>query len=44
MVTSRTAEKHRKQAAAAGVDDYVTKPYREIDLVLRLRTMLNQAA
>jgi DNA-binding response OmpR family regulator len=44
MVTSRTAEKHRKQAAAAGVDDYVTKPYRENDLVLRLRTMLNQAA
>lgn len=44
MVTSRTAEKHRKQAAAAGVDDYVTKPYREHDLVSRLRTILRKAA
>ncbi len=44
MITSRTAEKHRKQAAAVGVDDYLTKPYREQDLVLRLRTILRQAA
>jgi chemotaxis protein histidine kinase CheA/ActR/RegA family two-component response regulator len=44
MVTSRTAEKHRKQAAAAGVDDYITKPYREHDLVMRLRTILRKAA
>jgi len=44
MVTSRTAEKHRKQAAAAGVDDYLTKPYREQELVSRLRTVLRAAA
>ena len=44
MVTSRTAEKHRKQAAAAGVDDYLTKPYREQELVSRLRAVLHQAA
>lgn len=44
MVTSRTAEKHRKQAAAAGVDDYLTKPYREQELVSRLRTVLRPAA
>jgi chemotaxis protein histidine kinase CheA len=44
MITSRTAEKHRRQAAAVGVNDYITKPYRENDLVLRLRTMLNKAA
>lgn len=44
MVTSRTGEKHRAQAAAVGVDDYLTKPYRENDLLLRLRTMLRKAA
>ncbi|MFL6711441.1 MAG: response regulator [Sulfurifustis sp.] len=44
MLTSRTAEKHRRQAVAAGVDDYVTKPYRENDLLLRLRAMLNKKA
>jgi chemotaxis protein histidine kinase CheA/CheY-like chemotaxis protein len=44
MITSRTAEKHRKQAAAAGVNDYITKPYRDVDLVSRLRTMLTRAA
>ncbi|HLF23647.1 MAG TPA: response regulator, partial [Burkholderiales bacterium] len=44
MVTSRTAEKHRRQAAAVGVDDYLTKPYREQELVSRLRTVLRPAA
>ena len=44
MITSRTAEKHRAQALAAGVDEYLTKPYRENDLLLRLRTMLRKAA
>ncbi|MFL6646505.1 MAG: PleD family two-component system response regulator, partial [Sulfurifustaceae bacterium] len=44
MLTSRTTEKHRRQAAAAGVDDYVTKPYRENDLLLRLRAMLDKKA
>ncbi len=44
MVTSRTAEKHRAQAKAAGVDDYVTKPYRESDLVVRVRNLLGRKA
>jgi chemotaxis protein histidine kinase CheA/ActR/RegA family two-component response regulator len=44
MVTSRTAEKHRSQAKAAGVDDYVTKPYRESDLVVRVRNLLERKA
>jgi chemotaxis protein histidine kinase CheA/CheY-like chemotaxis protein len=44
MITSRTADKHRKLARAAGVDDYVTKPYRDHDLLVRVRTILNQAA
>ena len=44
MVTSRTAEKHRSLARAAGVDDYVTKPYRENELLQRLRMVLTKAA
>ena len=44
MVTSRTTQKHRSQAEAAGVDNYVTKPYQEADLLLLLRTTLGKAA
>jgi len=44
MVTSRTAEKHRTQATAAGVNDYLTKPYRESDLLARVRTLISQKA
>jgi len=44
MVTSRTSEKHRGQAQIAGVDAYLTKPYRESDLLARLRSMLSKAA
>ncbi len=44
MVTSRTTQKHRSQAEAAGVDNYVTKPYQEADLLLLLRTTLSKAA
>jgi chemosensory pili system protein ChpA (sensor histidine kinase/response regulator) len=44
MVTSRTSDKHRTQAQLAGVDLYLTKPYRESDLLARLRSMLHKAA
>lgn len=44
MVTSRTAEKHRTQATAAGVDDYLTKPYRESDLLARVRHLISKKA
>jgi chemotaxis protein histidine kinase CheA/ActR/RegA family two-component response regulator len=44
MVTSRTSDKHRNQAQLAGVDLYLTKPYREGDLLARLRSMLHKAA
>lgn len=44
MITSRAAEKHRKQAQLAGVDLYVTKPYREDYLLAQLRSMLTKAA
>lgn len=44
MITSRTAEKHRIQAQAAGVDHYVTKPYQEDDLLALIRLSLSKAA
>jgi len=44
MITSRTASKHRTQARAVGVSDYITKPYQESDLVMRLKMILNKAA
>lgn len=44
MITSRAAEKHRAQAQLAGVDVYVTKPYREADLLAHLRSVLSKAA
>ena len=44
MVTSRSSDKHREQARMVGVDYYLTKPYRETDLLARLRSMLSKAA
>ncbi len=33
MITSRTSRKHRKRAAQAGVNEYLTKPYSEDELL-----------
>ncbi len=33
MITSRTTEKHREQAKAAGVNAYLTKPYQDTELL-----------
>jgi len=33
MITSRTTEKHREQAKAAGVNAYLTKPYQDAELL-----------
>lgn len=44
MITSRTAEKHRAQAKAAGVSHYLTKPYTETELLALIKTFLNKAA
>jgi chemosensory pili system protein ChpA (sensor histidine kinase/response regulator) len=41
MITSRTAEKHRKRAADLGVDLYIGKPYQEDELLRHLRDMLS---
>lgn len=43
MVTSRSSEKHRQQAQLAGVDFYLTKPFRETELLAQLHAMLNKA-
>ena len=40
MITSRTGEKHRKRAMGIGVDDYLGKPYQEIDLLQRIQGLL----
>ena len=41
MVTSRSTDKHRKQAEEAGVDVYVTKPFSEDDLLDHVHELLN---
>jgi chemotaxis protein histidine kinase CheA len=41
MVTSRSTDKHRKQAEEAGVDIYVTKPFSEDDLLDHVHELLN---
>ena len=40
MITSRTAEKHRRHAADLGVDAYLGKPYQEDELLDLLATHL----
>jgi chemosensory pili system protein ChpA (sensor histidine kinase/response regulator) len=44
MVTSRSSDKHREQARIAGVDIYLTKPYRDEELLAQLNSMLSKAA
>lgn len=41
MITSRSTEKHRKQAEEAGVDVYITKPFSEDDLLDQIRSLLD---
>lgn len=39
MITSRDTEKHRRSAAQAGVDHYLTKPYTDHDLLATVRAL-----
>jgi chemotaxis protein histidine kinase CheA len=39
MLTSRTAERHRRRAAELGASGYLTKPYRPADVVAELRRL-----
>ncbi len=42
MISSRTAEKHRRLARDLGVNAFFGKPYREDDLISELRRMIEQ--
>src|SRR6185295_14319906 len=46
IISSRTAEKHRKHAIQCGVDDFLGKPYQESELLRHIETLIarrNQA-
>ncbi len=43
MITSRSGEKHRSRAAEIGVNDYMTKPYQENELMDRVVKQLGIA-
>jgi len=40
MITSRSQDKHRRMAEAAGVDAYVTKPFNERELLQTIRRLM----
>jgi chemosensory pili system protein ChpA (sensor histidine kinase/response regulator) len=40
MITSRSMDKHRRQAMASGVDVYLTKPYTDQELLQHVATAL----
>ena len=39
MITSRSTEKHRQEAKAAGVDIYLTKPFSEDELLKHMESL-----
>jgi chemotaxis protein histidine kinase CheA/ActR/RegA family two-component response regulator len=41
MITSRTMNKHQEQAQKAGINEYITKPFSEDDLVEKLGVAIN---
>lgn len=41
MITSRSQDKHRKLALDAGVDNYFTKPYNDVELLKAVHQMIN---
>jgi len=43
MITSRTAEKHRRHALELGVDAYLGKPYQEEELLAEIRRLTGMA-
>jgi chemosensory pili system protein ChpA (sensor histidine kinase/response regulator) len=42
MVTSRSGEKHRARAIEIGVNDYLSKPYQEGDLVAAISALVGR--
>ena len=43
MITSRTTQKHKKMAEEAGVDFYLTKPVRDVELIVKISDLLERA-
>jgi chemosensory pili system protein ChpA (sensor histidine kinase/response regulator) len=43
VISSRTADKHRSQAAALGVNAFLGKPYQEAELLQRISAFLGAA-
>jgi len=44
MITSRSTDKHRRQATTAGVNLYMTKPYAEDELLRRISQLISEPA
>jgi chemosensory pili system protein ChpA (sensor histidine kinase/response regulator) len=44
MITSRTGEKHKQEALALGVDQFIGKPYLEANLVSTIDEILSESA
>jgi len=42
MITSRTGEKHRERAESIGVNQYMGKPYNEVDLLETINSLLSE--
>jgi chemosensory pili system protein ChpA (sensor histidine kinase/response regulator) len=42
MITSRSGEKHRAKAIEIGVNDYLSKPYQESQLVAAIEALLGK--
>jgi chemosensory pili system protein ChpA (sensor histidine kinase/response regulator) len=42
MITSRSGEKHRAKAIEIGVNDYLSKPYQESQLVAAIESLLGR--
>ena len=43
MITSRSGEKHRARAIEIGVNDYLSKPYQESQLVNAIESLLGRS-
>ena len=44
MITSRSGQKHRDRAERAGANAYLTKPYKETELVSEVYKLLGKEA
>jgi chemosensory pili system protein ChpA (sensor histidine kinase/response regulator) len=43
MITSRSGEKHRAKAIEVGVNDYLSKPYQEHNLIAAIESQLGRS-